>query len=264
MTANMEQPYAERSSLTFRAVEATLRTLCRYHDYRAYGLSNIPRQGGGLIAFHHSLATYDSFLLGAPLADELGREFRGLADRLIFRTPGLAHVFHEAGFRLGTRENTHELLARGELIGLAPGGMAEGLRSSRDKYRFDWSRRRGFVWVAMEAGVPIVLAACPHADDLYDVYPNPLTPLVYERFRFPAPLFRGLGPTALPRPVHLYHLVSEPLYPDVAPDRVTQRDVDAMHARVCSRMERLMKDALELDGSRRVPNAREQAPMPVS
>ncbi|MEQ1505991.1 MAG: lysophospholipid acyltransferase family protein [Myxococcota bacterium] len=232
-------------SRRFRSVEATLRALCAYHDHRVYGLDRIP-SGPALIAFHHSLATYDSFLLAIPILDQLGRTLRGLADRLIFRTPGLGALFTGAGFVEGTRDATRRMLQQGELIGLAPGGMREALRPSGARYRFDWTDRRGFVRVAMEAGAPIVLAACPRADDLYTVIGNPVTRRAYAAARVPVPVAFGRLGTAIPRPVPLWHLLSEPLVADVPPDRVTDRDVQHHHRRVVARMTTLMAESLAL------------------
>jgi 1-acyl-sn-glycerol-3-phosphate acyltransferase len=234
------------AQITFKAGEDLLRFLRRYHDHEVYGFENVPRTGPALMAFHHSLATYDSFLLGPVIKDEHGRLFRGLADRMIFSTPGLGKFFSVMGFVNGTREGTLEMLRQGEIIGFAPGGMREALRSSRHKYQLDWKGRFGFVWVSMLSGAPVVLAACPKSDDIYDVTDNPVTPWVYDRLHLPIPLFRGRGMTPLPRPVKLWHLIAEPIFPDVAPDQVTARDVEAHHARLSARMERLMQDALTL------------------
>jgi 1-acyl-sn-glycerol-3-phosphate acyltransferase len=232
---------------TFASIEATLRFLCEYHAYEPHGLDNVPKQGPALLAFHHSLATYDSFLLGVPMLDVLGRLFRGLADRLIFRTPGLAHVFRSAGFIEGSREGTLEMLGRGEVIGLAPGGMREGLRSTTEKYTFDWTGRTGFARVAMMAGAPVVLCACPRADDIYTVLPSAATRWIYDRFKFPVPFAYGRW-GVLPRRIKLWHLIAEPTYPDVAPDRFDDADVAAYHAKLVARMHRLMEESQQIGG----------------
>jgi hypothetical protein len=234
------------ADLSWRAGEGLLRALSRYHQHHVYGFEHVPKTGPALIAFHHTLCTYDSFLLGVPIWDRLDREFRGLADRLIFKTPALGRFMSEVGFVEGTRDATIAMLKQGELIGLAPGGMRESLRSSREKYTFDWSGRLGFVSVAMKAGAPIILAANPRGDDCYDVFENPLTPWAYKNFKLPVPLALGRWGTALPKPVKLWHLLSEPLVSDVAPDQVTDADVEAMHQRVVQRMAKLMRESLEL------------------
>jgi 1-acyl-sn-glycerol-3-phosphate acyltransferase len=236
-------------SFSREAGDALMRFLRDYHQHRVFGFENVPKKGPALLAFHHSLCTYDSFLLSVPIRDELGREFRGLADRLIFKTPVLGRIFKDAGFIVGTREGTRQMLQEGELVGMAPGGMRESLRPTGERYRFDWSGRTGFVRVAMEAGAPIVLGACPKSDDIYRVAKNPVTPFFYERFKVPVPLAWGRWGTVLPRPVKLWHLMSEPLWPEVPPDRVTDSDVEAMHSKVVARMDRLMKDAVALEGT---------------
>jgi 1-acyl-sn-glycerol-3-phosphate acyltransferase len=231
----------------FEAAEATLRWLRDYHSHEVFGFENLPETGPALMIFHHSLATYDSFLTAPLIKDRQGRLLRGLADRKIFKTPIVGTVFTEMGFIDGTREGTRAILSRGELVGLAPGGMREALRSSREKYQFDWRGRLGFVWVSLLSGAPIVLAACPRSDDIYDVLPNPFTPWAYDKFRVPLPLFRGrAGISPLPRPIKLWHLLSEPIFPRVAPDQVQQRDVEQHHAYLTSRMKRLMEESLRL------------------
>ena len=222
-----------------------MRSLAKYHRYEVFGFEHVPKSGPAIIAFHHSLATYDSFLLSVPIWD-MGREFRGIADRLIFKTPGLGQFMTDVGFVEGSRDATVAMLKKGELIGLAPGGMREALRSSKEKYQFDWTGRTGFVNVAMRAGAPIILAACPMSDDLYRVTQNPLTPLIYETLKVPVPLARGRWGTVVPRPVKLWHVLSEPILSDVAPDQVTDRDVDAQHAKVVARMQRLMEQSLAM------------------
>jgi 1-acyl-sn-glycerol-3-phosphate acyltransferase len=228
--------------MIFKSVEATFRWLCRYHDYRLYGLENLPA-GGVIVAFNHSLATYDSFLSVVPIFDRFGRKYVGIADRLVFRTPVMGRVFKELGFISGTRQELVEKLRAGEMVGIAPGGTREMLRSRDQKHQIDWTGRFGFVWVSLMSGAPIVLAACPQGDEIFDVIPNPVTPFVYEKLHVPLPLFRGRGGLPVPRPVKLWHVLSEPIYPTVKPEEVTPEVVERHHAYVTERMKRLMDEA---------------------
>jgi hypothetical protein len=124
--------------------------------------------------------------------------------------------------------------------------MREGLRPSSEKYRVDWEGRRGFVWASLLSGAPIILCACPRADDIYEVTASELTKQVYAQWRVPLPIFRGLGPTLLPRPVKLVHLLSAPIPPPaVDPDAIREEDVAAHHAMLTERMNRLMIEALQ-------------------
>ncbi|MCA9704281.1 MAG: 1-acyl-sn-glycerol-3-phosphate acyltransferase [Myxococcales bacterium] len=236
------------TSLTAKSWDRTLRALRAYHSYEVIGLETFPRHGAVLVASTHSLATYENFLLGSMALDVLGRRPYILADDLIFKVPVVGTALREVGVVPGKRDAALEILGRGDLLGLGPGGMREALRSSRRKYEFDWDGRMGFVWVAMTAGVPIVLAACPSADDIYTVADLPVTSWMYDRYHLPLPLFRGLGPTLVPRPVKLRHVLGEPILSDVPPDRVTEDHVRAHHAYVCERMRALMQHARALSG----------------
>ncbi len=238
------------SETIYQRARAGLQWLSRYHDYEVFGFEHVPRTGSALLVANHTLATYDSFLLGMHILEHLGRLPRVLADRMIFRTPVMGRVFTELGFVNGTRENAARLLASGELVGTAPGGMREGLRSSSEKYRFDWTGRLGFVWMSMLTGAPIVLAACPSGDDVFDVLSNPVTPWVYDRFRLPMPFFRGRAglPLPVPRRVKVWHLLSEPILPNVAADQVRREDVEQHHRNIVARMERLMAEAVQRMG----------------
>lgn len=243
----METMTERTSSPLFRAGIAALRRLSDYHQYRAYGLEGLlGSRGGLLVACNHSFATYDAVLLALAGYDASGRWFHAMADRLFFRIPLVSDFFSTMGFVEGTRETAEALLRRGEVLGVLPGGMREAVRSSRHRYAIDWRGRRGFVWLSMMTGAPIALAACPRADDIFELVDNRVTPWVYHRFRLPVALFRGRGPTPVPRPVKLWHLVSEPIAPPVPPDQVTERDVDAHHAHLTARMASLMRDALHM------------------
>ena len=231
----------------FKGVELVLRSLSDYHDYRAYGIEHVPREGAALLIFNHSLATYDALLLDGPLYDEVGRLPCGIVDRLVLRTPVLGRTARELGFIEGSRRAAVEILSQGHILGLTPGGMREALRSSRDKYRVDWQGRTGFVWASCLSGAPIILAACPRSDDIFSVADSPLTRHAYQTYKVPFPLFRGVGPSPLPRRVKLRHLLSEPILPPVPPDRVTERDVIAHHEALTARMNNLLHEALSLD-----------------
>jgi hypothetical protein len=184
--------------------------------------------------------------MGIVLLDEQGRIPRSIGDRLIMRSRIAGRFFKNIGFFEGSREAAVEVLRQDHVLGLVPGGMREALRASSDKYRVEWRGRMGFVWASMLSGKPIVLGACPRADDIYDVADLAITRRVYEKYKVPFALIRGIGPTVVPRPVKLHHLLSEPILPNVPPDRVKEEDVVAHHAALAARMDRLMKDALDL------------------
>lgn len=214
-----------------------------YHRYELRGLENLPATGAGIIAISHSFATYENLLLASEIYLRTGRYCAGLADRRIFQTPGLAQFFKRIGAISGSPEVGADLLHKGNLLMLSPGGMREALRPSSEKYRVDWAGRLGFARLAIKTQVPVILAACPKADDLYTLYENPLTPLVYQKYKWPLPLLRGWGPTWLPRPVKLIHYLSESI---VAPQQcktdVPEENVRKFHEQLDLQMQKLMSN----------------------
>lgn len=221
-----------------------MRFLASYHQWEVVGAENVPKTGGVVFAATHSLASYDIFIAAYSTSEFFGRKTLIVGDDLLFKIPGLGGFFRRSGFIAGTREQLIDRLKAGEVIGIAPGGMRESLRSRRHKHEFDWSKRKGFAAISLASGAPVVPAVCPAADDIYTVYDNPMTPWIYKRFKIPLPLFSGRGFTPLPRPVKLVHYVGKPIYPDVAPDKVTDADVERHHGRIVAAVQQLMREAL--------------------
>jgi 1-acyl-sn-glycerol-3-phosphate acyltransferase len=228
---------------SLRSTLAVIRVLQRYHRHRVVGLDHIPETGPALLVINHSLATYDGMLMSVAVFDHRGRLPIGLGDRLLFRIPGLRRWVQRIGVVVATPENGQQLLEEGHLVVVAPGGMREALRPTRERYETRWDKRRGFVRLAIRAAVPIILVACPAADDIYRVYRSPLARIGYKRWKVPLPVARGLGPTLLPRPVQLTHYIDRPIAPPKMDVRSLTAQVDSLHEQVQARMRALMTGA---------------------
>jgi 1-acyl-sn-glycerol-3-phosphate acyltransferase len=217
-----------------------------YHHHEAFGLEKFPKSGPVIVAANHSLASYDISLLMTAIFDETGRIPRALIDHLFFKIPGLGELMQSLGSEEGTPQNALKLLSNGEVLVLAPGGMRESLRPMQDRYKILWDRRKGFIKMSIDSGAPIVLAACPKADDLYDVMPSYVTAWVYKRFKIPLPIAKGIGLSPLPKPVQLIHCVSEPIAPPVKSDdpEVFKDQITSFHREIVDRMTDLMAEAL--------------------
>ncbi len=225
---------------TVLRVSRLLMPLSLYHRHTVKDLDRLPRTGPWMLVMNHSLATYDGFLFGTYAVRHLQRVPRALGDKRIFQTPALRDFAHAIGIVEASPDAGMRLLRAGQIIGVAPGGMWEALRPRDERYRVRWEERRGFVRLALQAGAPIVVASCPAADDLYDVYGSRLTDLIYERLHLPVPLARGLGPTLLPRPVKLTHYIAEPIVPPRHDPAHEDEQVEELHARACAAMAGLM------------------------
>lgn len=229
-----------RSTFATPAIRKASRLLRAYHRHRVDGLDHVPLEGRCLVVVNHSFATYDIGLLVEAIERKTGRAARGLGDRALFSGPDEGRIANRFGVVLGNPDNATRLLEAEALLLVAPGGMREALRPSHERYRIRWQRRKGFVRLALTTGTPIMLAACPDADRLYRVYESKLTKAVYKHMRLPLPVLRGWGPTLVPRPVRLRHVLSEPIPPpDFGPDDLDDV-VDAWHLRICDAMEELM------------------------
>jgi 1-acyl-sn-glycerol-3-phosphate acyltransferase len=217
-----------------------------YHRHEVHGLEHIPKRGPALIATNHSLATYDMLLLMAAVYEYNGRMPRSLIDRAFYVMPGLGELMERLGCIVGHPDSAMSLLENGEIIYLAPGGMRESLKPHTERYQIYWNKRRGFARLSIETGAPVILAACPHADDIYKVYENTLTKWVYKKFKLPLFFARGLGPTAIPRPVKLEHFLSAPIYPPkpASDPAALKRQVYHYHKRIVQKMNTMLAEGL--------------------
>ena len=217
-----------------------------YHSHEVYGLDSIPNKGPAIIATNHSLATYDIMLLMAAVYLHNGRIPRSLIDRAFYVVPGLGILMERLGCIIGNPDNASTLLENGELLYLAPGGMKESLRPSTERYQVRWNRRKGFARLAIETQSPVILAACPHADDIFKVYDTSVTKWFYQQFRLPFFLARGVGPTMIPRPVKLEHFLSKPIYPPkMAEDpAAVKRQVYNFHKKLTQKMTEMIAQSM--------------------
>ncbi|MGZ3652038.1 MAG: lysophospholipid acyltransferase family protein [Bdellovibrionota bacterium] len=222
---------------------APLNALRRYHHHRVVGAENIPAEGGALIVTNHSFVTYDSFMLGAAILEKRHRHVRALGHSLLFRIPGLSQLMDDAGVVPASPGSAAALLKKGHLLGIAPGGMREALRPREEKYEIKWSERKGFVRLAISSGCPVILAACPEADDIVDVHAGLLTALAYETLHLPLAFGLGWNGLPIPRPIKLTHRLSKPFYPPKAPKKGKKFEaaVDAWHAELSAAMREMMR-----------------------
>jgi 1-acyl-sn-glycerol-3-phosphate acyltransferase len=218
-----------------------------YHQHSTVGLDNIPKSGV-IIAVNHSLASYDIALLMASIYEHTNRIPRALIDRLFFKVPGVGPLMQALGGHEGNKENAIKLLREGEILVVAPGGMREALRPSSEKYKIIWDRRKGFARLSAETGMPVILAACPTSDDLYDVAPSHVTAWAYKTLKIPLFFAKGLGLSLIPKPIKLTHYLSEPIHPPKLTDNQQEaaEEVELFHSRLIERMERLMTETAGL------------------
>jgi 1-acyl-sn-glycerol-3-phosphate acyltransferase len=123
------------------------------------GLGHIPDHGPVLLVGNHSggNVTPDTGVLTLAFSAYFGveRPFYQLAHNLVVSWPGLGFL-RKFGTVAASPANAEEALRAGAALLVYPGGDHEVHRPSWDSARVDFAGRRGFVRLALEAGVPIV------------------------------------------------------------------------------------------------------------
>ena len=77
--------------------------------------------------------------------------------------------------------------------------------------------------------MPIILIACPAADDIYEVKKSRITDMMYKQFKVPVPFARGRGRSPVPRRVQLTHHVAEPIVPPTHDPANEEEQIEALY-----------------------------------
>ncbi|MCA1831176.1 MAG: lysophospholipid acyltransferase family protein [Actinomycetota bacterium] len=179
------------------------------------GIPNIPAEGPALLAANHSGAIpIDGMMLKVAVLKEHGRNPWLLAADLAFKTPGLKQILRVAGNARADRQETLELLNKGELVGVFPEGFKGIGKGWAKRYQLQRFGRGGFVEMALMTGAPIIPCAIIGAEEAYPMIAD-LKPLA-RRLGLPyipvTPFFPLLGPLgALPLPSKWIIAFGEPI-----------------------------------------------------
>ncbi|MDI1478273.1 lysophospholipid acyltransferase family protein [Polyangium sp. y55x31] len=170
-----------------------------------HGDEHVPRNGGALLVGNHAFLGIDAFALAALLLLHTGRLPRFLAERNLFRIPGVREVLRSMGAIPGTPDDAAFLLEAGEVVVVYPGGVDDSFKLSSDAYTLRWQGRAGFARVAMRARVPIVPFAATGVDELYhlDRREHFLGRWFGGSSRYDIPLPSGLRPRRVPLDYYL-------------------------------------------------------------
>ncbi|HTY28844.1 MAG TPA: lysophospholipid acyltransferase family protein [Mycobacterium sp.] len=210
-----DAPSPTNIKVALRLVEP-LRQLIRP---KVYGIDNVSERRALLVGNHTVLGVLDLPLVCAELW-ERGRIVRALGDHAQFKVPGWRDMLKILGVVEGSRANCAELMRRGELIMVFPGGGREVAKHKGERYTLVWKNRMGFARMAIQYGYPIIPFASVGADDAVDIVMNPDNPLLTPERLFVErvlgspdswPLWRGIGPTPIPRPERQYYWFGEPI-----------------------------------------------------
>jgi 1-acyl-sn-glycerol-3-phosphate acyltransferase len=123
------------------------------------GLERLPEEGPLLLVGNHSGGnmTPDTIVFTLSFNTYFGveRPFYQLAHNLVLASP-YGMYLRKFGTVAASHENARRALEAGAAVLVYPGGDHEVHRPSTERNRVDFDGRKGFVRLALEAGVPIV------------------------------------------------------------------------------------------------------------
>jgi len=131
-----------------------------YFDGEVRGFERLPPSGPMLLVGNHSggVLVPDTAVFFAAWYRERGLEspLIGLAFDAAFGIPGFRTLMRRIGEVPANRENTARALAEGAAVLVYPGGEHDAFRPWTERNRVAFGGRKGFVQVALRAGVPVV------------------------------------------------------------------------------------------------------------
>lgn len=144
-----------------REMDRVIMPLARkYFRLEVTGQEHVPREGAALLVGNHNggLQPVDSFLTcGAIVEDQgAGRAVFSLGHDYLFREPSLADFLHRVGGLRAHPDAARLGLDAGGLVLVYPGGDVDTFRPFTERNRICFGQRKGFIKIALRAGVPIV------------------------------------------------------------------------------------------------------------
>lgn len=219
-----------------------------YHRYAIDGFERLCGPGAALIVGYHGRPiAHDLCMLSVSMHERLGYLPHGILHGAFADWPGLRTVKDALGFVTGDGEELAAVIERGEHVIVTPGGVREGCRSFRHRYRVEWGDRAGYLRLAIKYRLPIIPVAAAGTDDTYlglnDGY------AWGRRLRVPSrlPAWIGLGPLgpwplSPPFPVKIRQRIGEPidLFAGGDPDPGDRTRLLALHRRVVGAVQSLL------------------------
>jgi 1-acyl-sn-glycerol-3-phosphate acyltransferase len=180
-----------------------------------------------IVGYHGGPWTFDLWLLGARMHEELGYFPRAFWDRRWWRVPFVREFVEELGGAPGPPDGSEiaALKARGEHLAVAPGGTREAFRPFWRGHRVDFGARRGYLRLAHAHAMPIIPVVATGLDETFLGLSD-------------GPPWLGLGvggiwPLALPFPAKITQRIGAPI-------RLDDGDLEEAHERVTATMQAML------------------------
>jgi 1-acyl-sn-glycerol-3-phosphate acyltransferase len=123
-------------------------------------IENLPATGPALVVSNHSCMVYmpDAAVVAEAVLERRGVDASsyGLAYDLLFTIPVVGPLIRRLGLMPADNETALAALAGGAAVVVFPGGDHDACRPWSERDRIAFGTHRGFVRLALEAGVPVV------------------------------------------------------------------------------------------------------------
>jgi 1-acyl-sn-glycerol-3-phosphate acyltransferase len=152
-----------------RRAMPVLETYVRWFRPEVRGFDRVPAKGPFLVVGNHSggATPPDLPILMTTWWRERGVDepVYGLFHSMFMNLPGVGPQMHKAGALEAGWDNAEAVLGQGGIVIVFPGGDHEAMRPFSDRDKIDFAGRKGFLRLALRAGVPIVPAVSCGAHD---------------------------------------------------------------------------------------------------
>jgi 1-acyl-sn-glycerol-3-phosphate acyltransferase len=156
---HLQQPVQQFDPEFMRKLVPKMETFASYFSAEVRGMDRVPQSPVLLIGNHSGgIITPDTSAVYATWYRTRGFDdpLMGLAFDGIYGVPGWRELMRKIGQMPASMDNAKAALVDGNSVLLYPGGSYEVFRPWKDRNRIMFKGRKGFIRLALEAGVPIV------------------------------------------------------------------------------------------------------------
>jgi 1-acyl-sn-glycerol-3-phosphate acyltransferase len=156
---HLQQPARQFDPEFMRKLVPKMETFASYFSAEVRGMDRVPQSPVLLIGNHSGgIITPDTSAVYATWYRTRGFEdpLMGLAFDGIYGVPGWRELMRKIGQMPASMDNAKAALVNGNSVLLYPGGSYEVFRPWKDRNRIMFKGRKGFIRLALEAGVPVV------------------------------------------------------------------------------------------------------------
>lgn len=235
----------------------------RYFRLEIDGWDRLPDEPCLLVGVHSGgPLTMDAWTVIMAWWRQFGetRALHGTAHDVLMNAPVLGQYFRRLGTISPSRDNIQAAFDRGDDVILWPGGELDCYRSWLDRDKAVLGGRKGFIRMAMRAGVPIVPVATVGGHDtlfvlsegrglakLLNLKERMRSDVAPVTFSWPFGLALHLTPFQhVPLPAKIRTQILDPVYLDADPARLDDQEyVDAMYDDIEARIQVAMDELAE-------------------